>query len=149
MYVFCHPRGPESSRNYKGFSIIFPKMLYATWRIIRKWKFFIFRPISESENFGSPFLCKKKPNLQKIVGNLLDKLSKLHIKRKREMIKWTPKEECMDFLAKILLTYSVRKYLKFTLENLYVDKGAKDAVHNFLWNWPFHWWRVLICNCFQ
>ena len=44
----------ESIRNYKGFSVIFPNILDATWRIT----YSLYR-IFEYDNFRFPFLYEK------------------------------------------------------------------------------------------
>ena len=82
---------PESFRNYKGFSVIFPKILAAIKSFTKGRIFLIPLCITFSEHLGFLFLhVKKKLNLvsemgknrvQKIIGNLLDELPKLYMNR--------------------------------------------------------------------
>ena len=44
-------------------------------------------------------------------------------KRLRELVEWSPKGKCLIFYQ-ILPTYSLRKCIENSLENLYVDIGA-------------------------
>ena len=82
----------ESFRNYKGFSIIFPKILEAIWRFTRARIFLIPLDLSitflNSKFLGFLFLQKIvydlgseiwKIKLQKIVGILLEKFRKLYM----------------------------------------------------------------------
>ena len=84
---------PESFRNYKGFSVIFPKILAAI-KSFTKGKIFLITlciAFSFPNILGFLFLrVKKKINLvsemgknrvQKIIGNLLDELPKLYMNR--------------------------------------------------------------------
>ena len=83
----------ESFRNYMGFSVIFPKILAAI-KSFKKGKIFLITlciAFSFPNILGFLFLrVKKKINLvsemgknrvQKIIGNLLDKLRKLYLNR--------------------------------------------------------------------
>ena len=49
-----------------------------------------------------------------------------------ELIKWSPKRKCFDLLSNSLNTF--RKCIEISLENLYVDIGAKRVNGN----WGFH-----------
>ena len=49
-----------------------------------------------------------------------------------ELIKWSPKRKCFDLLSNFLNTF--RKCIEISLENLYVDIGAKRVNGN----WGFH-----------
>ena len=79
----------ESFRNYQGFSIIFPKILDAILNFTKVRIFLILLAITflNPKILGFLFLRKmaklrsemRKINLQKIEGNLLDKLRKLYI----------------------------------------------------------------------
>ena len=78
----------ESFGNYRGFCIIFRKILGAIQRFIKERIFSSLHHISESGNLRFPFseensvtwLVKyEKLNLRNFVGNLLDKLGKLYM----------------------------------------------------------------------
>ena len=83
----------EPFRNYKGFNIIFSKNLEAIYAINERKNFSdsSLNHIFESENFRFPFLYKRWPNLgsemwkikiQKVKGNLLEKLRKLYVHKR-------------------------------------------------------------------
>ena len=56
---FCHPWGTRVFRNYKGLSIIFPKIYDAVLRFTKVINFLIPRHrIFESDNFRFPFCTK-------------------------------------------------------------------------------------------
>ena len=79
----------ESFRNYKGFGIIFPKILGAilSFTKMRRFLILLFVAFSNPKILGFPFSTKNsltwglkcEIKLQKIVGNLLDVLRKLYI----------------------------------------------------------------------
>ena len=59
MYLFGHPWGTRVFRNYKGLSIIFPKIYDAVLRFTKVINFLIPRHrIFESDNFRFPFCTK-------------------------------------------------------------------------------------------
>ena len=83
----------EPFRNYKGFNIIFSKNLEAIYAIneSRNFSDCSLNHIFKSENFKFPFLYKRWPNLgsemwkikiQKVKGNLLEKLRKLYVHKR-------------------------------------------------------------------
>ena len=79
-----------SFRNFKGFSIIFPKILDSILSFYERENFSdsYLNHIFESENFRFPFFYEKQQylmsemwriKLRKIVGDLLDKFPKLYM----------------------------------------------------------------------
>ena len=93
MYLFSHPRGTWALSKLQGLQYYFSEKFGGNLRYYESRNFSDSSPhyVFESENFRFPFLYKKWPKMgsemwkikiQKVKGNLLDKLRKLYVHKR-------------------------------------------------------------------